>query len=335
MDITGNPSSQHAEGRASRAEIETARVTIGDACNVDPERIVFTSGATEAAAAALAGRNLRSSPIEHACVLAWTEPSLPVRSDGSVHVEEPEASTLQVANGETGIVQQLPQSLAVSDATQAFGKLPVGNAIHRADVAFVSSHKIGGPKGVGALIMREGAELCEVIKGGGQEFGRRSGTENVVGIAGFGAAVAAAIRDLADGIWERIESLRDLLEEALISSGQKIIFFGRDSVRLPNTSCFAAPGWKGETQVMRMDLEGFSVSAGAACSSGRVRPSGVLEALGADKVTAVSAIRISLGSGIEKDDVLRFADAWTAARQRHFDRRASAGNTYIGSGANL
>lgn len=153
-------------------------------------------------------------------------------------------------------------------------------------------------------------------------MGRRSGTENVIGIAGFGAAAEAAARDLADGVWDQIEKLRNILESALETAGNTTIFIGIDSTRLPNTSCFATPGWKGETQVMQMDLAGFAISAGSACSSGKVRASTVLRAMGYDEMTASSAIRVSLGPETIETDVLRFADAWLNKEQKHRARAA-------------
>jgi cysteine desulfurase len=160
------------------------------------------------------------------------------------------------------------------------------------------------------------------IKGGGQEMGRRSGTENVIGIAGFGAAAEAAARDVVSGRWQEVAVLRDLLEEALEASTKATIFVGKDADRLPNTSCILTPGWKGETQVMQMDLSGFAISAGSACSSGKVRASAVLRAMGYDETEAASAIRVSLGLDTKRDDVLRFADTWTAKLKKHEQRAA-------------
>ena len=156
-----------------------------------------------------------------------------------------------------------------------------------------------------------------MIRGGGQEMGRRSGTENVIGIAGFGAAAEAAARDLAEGRWEEVAQFRNILENALAAGTSETIFVGKDSERLPNTSCFATPGWKGETQVMQMDLAGFAISAGSACSSGKVRASKVLTAMGFADDVASSAIRVSLGLETMEDDVLRFAEAWLGKEKKH------------------
>jgi cysteine desulfurase len=183
-------------------------------------------------------------------------------------------------------------------------------------MVFLSAHKCGGPKGVGALIIPRGHELRAQIKGGGQEMGRRSGTENVIGIAGMGAAAAAAQADLAAGRWEQIAQFRNILETGIEAAEKNTIFVGKDLSRLPNTSCFVTPGWKGETQVMAMDLAGFAVSAGSACSSGKVKQSRVLRALGLDDAAAASALRVSLGLETTQDQVLRFVQAWTEKRAR-------------------
>ena len=310
MDQIGNPSSVHAEGRAAKAIVEKARGQIATAFGADGADIVFTSGATEAAALACAGRGLRGADIEHDAVAAWIQPDHLVRSDGRVEITEPETSVLQMANSETGIVQSLPKGLAVTDATQAFGKLPVAFNWLGADMALISAHKIGGPKGVGAVVLRRGLDLPAQIKGGGQEMGRRAGTENVVAIAGFGAAAERAAQDLANGVWQRVAEIRNILETALETRLKEIILIGRDVERLPNTSCLAVPGWKGETQVMQMDLSGFAVSAGSACSSGKVKASRVLRAMGYEDDVAACAIRLSLGPTTTESDVLEFADVW-------------------------
>ena len=189
-------------------------------------------------------------------------------------------------------------------------------------MAIVSAHKMGGPKGVGALILRSGLDINALQQGGGQEMGRRSGTENVIGIAGFGAAAEAAMRDVDVGVWGEVEKLRNILEKALEESEKDTIFVGKDANRLPNTSCFAFPGWKGETQVMQMDLAGFAISAGSACSSGKVKASRVLKAMGYDDQVAGSAIRVSLGPTTTEEEVLRFAEAWTKACRKHKARKA-------------
>lgn len=316
MDIVGNPSSVHAEGRAAKGLMERARGQIATALGAQAADIVFVSGSTEAAALALAGRGLHGAAIEHDAVRAWVTEDLAVGRDGLVTLDEPAASTLQLANSETGIVQDLPQGLAVSDWTQGFGKLPLAFDWSGVEMAFVSAHKLGGPKGIGALILKRGLDVSARIRGGGQEMGRRSGTENLIGIAGFGAAAEAATQDLENGIWRKVEELRNILEKALDHFARETIFVGKDGARLPNTSLMVTPGWKGETQVMQMDLAGFAVSAGSACSSGKVKASGVLRAMGYSEAEAACALRVSLGPTTTEAEVLAFAEAWGAAHDR-------------------
>lgn len=313
MELVGNPSSVHAEGRAARALLEKSRAKIASALGADGADIVFTSGATEAASLACAGRGLVCAGVEHDAVTAWCDAGLIVDAQGRVTVSDPTHSALQLANSETGLMQDLPQGLAVSDLTQAFGKVPVAFNWLGCDMGLVSAHKLGGPKGIGALVVKQGIEVPSQLKGGGQEMGRRAGTENLIGIAGFAAAAEAAARDLANGVWEGVAELRNILESQLSAAAKETISVGNGLTRLPNTLCLIAPGWKGETQVMAMDLAGFAVSAGSACSSGKVRASRVLTAMGFSEALAGQAIRVSIGPGVRQDDVLRFGDAWIAA----------------------
>lgn len=322
MEVVGNPSSVHAEGRAAKAVMERARGQIAAALGAEGADIVFTSGATEAAALACAGRGLLCAAVEHDAVAAWCDPSLPVDREGRVTVADPARSALQLANSETGILQDLPAGLAVSDLTQAFGKVPFAFNWLGVDMGLISAHKLGGPKGIGALVVRQGIEVPAQLKGGGQEMGRRAGTENLIGIAGFGAAAEAAARDLADGVWDEVAEIRNILESELSATAIGTISVGNGVPRLPNTLCLIAPGWKGETQVMAMDLAGFAISAGSACSSGKVRASRVLTAMGHDPALAGQAIRVSIGPGVTKDDVGRFAKAWTAAYAKARTRAA-------------
>ncbi|MFP7672847.1 cysteine desulfurase family protein [Marivita sp. S0852] len=322
MDVVGNPSSVHAEGRQAKGLVERARAQIATAFGAEGADIVFVSGATEAAALACAGRRLHGAAVEHDAVRAWIDPVLEVDAQGQVTVSDAAQSAVQLANSETGIVQDLPEGLAVVDATQAFGKMPVAFNWMGAQMALISAHKLGGPKGIGALVMKRGTDLAAQIKGGGQEMGRRSGTENVIGIAGFGAAAEAGQRDLEAGIWAEVEKLRNILDSSLEAQAKETIFVGKGAHRLPNTSCFATPGWKGETQVMQMDLAGFAISAGSACSSGKVKASAVLTAMGYDEATASSAIRVSLGPETTEDDIDRFAETWLAKRDKHRARAA-------------
>jgi cysteine desulfurase len=325
MDVVGNPSSVHAEGRAAKNVVEVARAQIAAALGAEGADIIFTSGATEAAALALEGRGIACAEIEHEAVSAWCETSLAVDHLGRVSVPDPARSTLQLANSETGVVQTLPEGLWMSDLTQAFGKVPFAFNWLGATCGIISAHKLGGPKGIGALIVKRGTDISARLKGGGQEMGRRAGTENLIGIAGFGAAAQASSADLSAGIWDDVGEIRNILKMALESLSESLYFPGWEKNGagphlLPNTLSVISAGWKGETQVMRMDLAGFAVSAGSACSSGKVRASRVLKAMGYDEDLAASALRISIGPNVTREDVLRFAEVWGAARSKALAR---------------
>jgi cysteine desulfurase len=329
MEVVGNPSSVHAEGRAAKALVEKARAQVAAAVGCLPDEVIFTSGATEAAS-----------------VLAQVPPECDVLVDPTAHdalwshvrmqnwrkrpLGPGHTLAMGLANSETGIITEPPAKLEgkwpcgdgaradwlLLDVTQAVGRIPFAFGWSRADMAVVSAHKFGGPKGVGALILRQGIDITPWVTGGGQEMGRRAGTENLIGIAGFGAAAEAAARDLAAGVWDEVAEIRNILESELSAAANETISVGNKLPRLPNTLCLIAPGWKGETQVMAMDLAGFAISAGSACSSGKVRSSRVLTAMGYDDALAGQAIRVSMGPGVTKDDVGRFAKAWTAAYGR-------------------
>ena len=322
MDVVGNPSSVHAEGRAAKALVEKARRQVAAAVGCKPAEVVFTSGATEAArllGGLPAGCDVLVDETAHDALWAQARMSTWVeRPDGPGHT-----LAMGLANSETGIITDPPAKLdgrwpfgharadwLLLDVSQAVGRIPFSFAWSGADFAILSAQKLGGPKGVGALVVREGVEISALAVGGGQEMGRRSGTENIIGIAGFGAAAEVSERDLAAGAWDRVANLRNILEKRIAESEKETIFVGKDANRLANTSCFITPGWKGETQVMVMDLAGFAVSAGSACSSGKVRASRVLQAMGYDATETASAIRVSLGPETTEEEVLRFAEAW-------------------------
>lgn len=319
MDVMGNPSSVHAEGRQAKAILERARTQIGTAFGASASDIVFTASATEAVALALMDRGLTCGDIEHDAVVVHCDPVADVTAEGQVSGD---ATVVQAANSETGVLQSISEGVFFTDAVQAAGKTGWAFEWSGAHCAALSAHKIGGPKGVGALLLRQGQDVTPLFGGGGQEMGRRSGTENVIGIAGFGAAAEAAQKDLADGVWETVAKLRNNLEDRLADVASDIIFFGKEAKRLPNTTCFAVPGWRGETQVMQMDLAGFAVSAGSACSSGKVKESRVLRAMGFDPTTAASAIRVSLGPTNTQAEVDAFADTWIK-QYRRFKQRAA------------
>ena len=317
MEVMGNPSSVHAEGRAARALVEQARAQVAAAVGCKPAEVVFTSGATEAAAVLgrLPVETVEVDPTAHDCLWSQRRAGQGTRAIGWGY-----------ANNETGVIAEPPERAAgeplMLDIVQAVGKVPFSFAWSGAEMAVVSAHKFGGPKGGGALILRDGVETLPVLTAGGQEMGRRAATENIVGIAGMGAAAEAAQRDLEAGVWEEVEELRNILDSALSSGRNNTISVGKGCLRLPNTLCVIAPGWKGETQVMAMDLAGFAISAGSACSSGKVRPSRVLLAMGYDEAQAAQAMRVSLGPGVTKDEVLRFADVWLAQYAKALNRAA-------------
>ena len=320
MEIVGNPSSVHTEGRAAKMAMERAREELAAALGAEGADVVFTSGTTEAAAMMLAGRRIHCAPVEHSAIKVWCQQDLAVDADGIVTVPDPANASLQIANNETGVIQDLPQGLGSSDLTQAFGKVPFAVNWLGVTAGFVSAHKLGGPKGIGALIVKRGTDVPALIRGGGQEGGRRGGTENLIGILGFAAAATAAQRELDAGLWDQVAVRRDALEERLLSAAPGAIIAGKGTKRLPNTTCLLTSDWKGETQVMQMDLAGFAISAGSACSSGKVRASGVLQAMGFDDKAAQSAIRISISPALGDDQVNRFADAWESAYRRWRER---------------
>ena len=334
MDVVGNPSSVHAEGRAAKAIVERARGQVAALVGIDRNEVVFTSGATEAADLACAGHQLTCADAEHDAVVAHQAFGLAVDGHGEVQPFDHVPGDLlgvQGANSETGVLQDnfrwaqvawAARARVLVDAVQLVGKVRTSLDVLGADYLMMSAHKIGGPKGVGALCLKLGIDRPARIRGGGQEQGRRSGTENVIGIAGFGAAAEAAQRDVEAGKWDRIEKLRNILESALADASNTTIFVGKEAPRLPNTSCFITPGWKGETQVMQMDLAGFAISAGSACSSGKVKASRVLMAMGYSEPEAASAVRVSLGLETTEDEVLRFAEAWTQKLKKHEARAA-------------
>ena len=333
MDLVGNPSSVHAEGRAAKGLVEKARRQVAAAVGCKPAEVVFTSGATEAArllAGMPAGHDVLVDETAHDALWAHVRMSnWPEHPAGPGHT-----LAMGLANSETGIVTAPPEKIdgqwpfgraradwLFIDVTQAVGRVPFSFAWSGADFAILSAHKLGGPKGVGALIVREGVDITALAPGGGQEMGRRSGTENLIGIAGFGAAAEAAMADLETGAWDRVAELRNILEKRIAESEKETIFVGKDANRLPNTSCFITPGWKGETQVMVMDLAGFAVSAGSACSSGKVKASRVLQAMGYDETQAASALRVSLGPTTTETEVLRFAEAWGRENEKRRSRQ--------------
>jgi cysteine desulfurase len=342
-EVAGNPSSVHAEGRQARRLVEDARAAVSAAVGARPQDVVFTSGGTEANALALtpglrrgAGEPLRRllvSAIEHTSVLSGgrflPEAIETIRVTGSglididylrrlLSVGQPALVSVMLANNETGALQPVGEvadivheagGLLHVDAIQALGKIPFDIKVMKADLVTLSAHKIGGPKGVGALVLAEDAQGLEpLLRGGGQELGRRAGTENVAGIAAFGAAVRAAMASL-EGDAARLRGLRDRLEAGLKQTPDMIVF-SEEVPRLPNTTLFTVPGLKAETAVIGFDLGGIAVSSGSACSSGKVQPSHVLEAMGVGKELAQGAVRLSLGWSTTETDIDLALQAW-------------------------
>lgn len=336
----GNPSSVHAFGRAARRIAEDARRQVAALLAVGPEAVVFTSGGTEANNLALRGcgrPRILASAVEHPSVLEAADAveSIPVNAEGLIDLDALRAMlnegdravvSVMLANNETGVIQPVAEVAAIAraagalfhcDAVQGAGRLPVEINALAADMVTLSAHKIGGPKGVGALIVGDAIQIRPLIRGGGQERGRRSGTENLPGIAGFGAAAALAETE-REGVG-RLATLRDRLEAGLLKTVPGARVIAGNVARLANTSCIALPGVSAETQVMALDLAGFAVSAGSACSSGKVKASHVLRAMGLGDEIAGCAIRISLGAGNDEDQV----DAFIAA-YGDFARRTGA-----------
>ena len=344
--LTGNPSSVHAEGRTARHLIEHAREDVAQLVGARPAGVIFTSSGTEANALALSPAietanekrprdRLFMSAIEHSSVRAGGRfpreaiEDIPVDADGRVKLaalaealgraSRPLVS-IMLANNETGVVQPVAEAAAIVhaaggllhvDAVQAAGRIPCDVAVLGADLVTLSAHKIGGAKGAGALV-RAGDDIHfpdPLIRGGGQERGLRAGTENVAGIAAFGAAAAAARRQLGDEAAQML-AMRSLLEEGLGAISPQAVIFGAGAERLPNTTLFALDGVNAETAIIALDLEAVAVSSGAACSSGKVQPSHVLDAMGVSASLLRGAVRGSLGWTTTQADVARFLGAW-------------------------
>lgn len=346
LATAGNPSSVHAEGRAARRLVERAREEVAALVGAGPADVVFTSSGTEANMLALTPAietaaekgprdRLLISAIEHASVRTGGRfphdavIEFPVDADGRVDLAALKDAvgrsarpvvSLMLANNETGVLQPVTDAAVIVhgaggllhvDAVQAVGRIPCDIHVLGADLLTLSAHKIGGPKGVGALVRaREDIHVADpLIRGGGQERGLRAGTENVAGIAAFGAAAAAARRQLAAEAG-RMLALRNSLETGLWAIAPQAVIFGASVERLPNTTLFAAPGMKAETAVIAFDLEGIAVSSGAACSSGKVQPSHVLAAMGISPALRRGAVRVSLGWDTSAADVEMFLNAW-------------------------
>jgi len=332
----GNPSSVHGFGRKARASVETAREAVAALCDAQAQDVIFTSGGTEANALALSGlakgmncTAVLASSAEHMSVLAHVaeENLIPVNPQGVIDLnaleqrlkaaKPPVLVALMLANNETGAVQPVAQAFELArkygallhcDAVQAAGKIKIDFDGLGVDTLSLSAHKHGGPKGIGALIVRRGLTLHSQMPGGGQERRRRAGTENVLGIAGYGAA-AAAVSKLLDAA-PRIRALRDQLEAVVKRECPTAQIYSAQVERLGNTSCVGLPGVSAETQLMRLDLAGVAVSSGSACSSGKIAPSHVLTAMDVGAAEAKCAIRVSLGWNTTESEITQFIEAW-------------------------
>jgi len=335
----GNPSSVHRWGRAARQTVEAARESVAALLGgIDPTGVVFVSGGTEANHLALLGarrERVLISAVEHDSVRhAVPEPeTIPVDRDSIVRLDaldtllaadsRPALVSVMLANNETGVIQPVAEIAAIArgygalfhcDAVQVAGKIPFDAGVIGADLVTLSAHKLGGPPGIGALVVTDRLDLVPLFRGGGQERGRRAGTENLPGIAGFAAAAAAAAAEIA--VYDRVRALRDGLESAIAAVASDAVVLGASAPRLPNTTAIAMPGVAAETQVIALDLDGVMVGAGAACSSGKVGPSHVLAAMGVGSDLAASTIRVSLGWGSTEADIDHFLRAWTALYRR-------------------
>ena len=347
LALTGNPSSVHGPGREARKILEDARYKVASLVGAVPSDVIFTSGGTEANNLALRGtgnRRLVVSAVEHPSVLNCGGEVVPVDGDGIVDFERldimlhaddgPTLVSVMLANNETGVIQPVKEiaeiahrhgALVHCDAIQAAGKIAVDIRGLGVDMLSLSGHKIGGPSGVGALVVsglesRRDLVVKAIGFGGGHERGMRAGTENLPGIAGFGAAAHVARASLGD--MDRIERLRNKLEAAVRVIESDVVIFGEGVARLCNTSCLTMPGTESSTQLMSLDLAGVAVSAGSACSSGKVKASAVLQAMQVDPDVALSAIRVSLGWSSDEGDVDAFVAAWTDL----YDRQQNMSN---------
>ncbi len=347
MASVGNPSSVHSHGRQAKKVLEQARRDVAGLVNVSPEAVTFTSGGTEANNIILQGSGrgrVLISAVEHPSVRDACPDAeiIPVNHAGEVDLDvlktmlaadgTPALVSVMAANNETGVIQPVRDIAALAhdhgalvhcDAVQAAGKFRIDASEMGADFLVLSSHKIGGLAGTGSIINLANLPLEPLMRGGGQEKKVRSGTENLAGIAGFGAASAAVV-DHGDGEAEGMERMRNRMEVEVAARVPSVLVVGAGADRLANTSCLILPDMISETQVMALDLEGVSVSAGSACSSGKVSVSPVLDAMGYEEIEASSAIRVSFGWANAETDVERFVDAFITMYERARDNQNAA-----------
>ena len=345
LDFPGNASAIHKAGREARRRIEESRQKIAAALHIGArDVIVFTSGATEANNLALKGAGMERvivSAAEHPSVLEVdvAKEILPVNADGIIDVaaldKMLEGNTRQtlisvmLANNETGVIQPIEEIVAVArkrgalvhtDAVQAFGKIPLDVQKLGADFYTLSAHNMGGPQGMGCLVIANCAPVTAQTKGGNQEKNMRAGTENLAGICAFGAA--AEMADVA--AFQKLAALRDKIEAALLAAAPMVKIYGQNAPRLANTSMFSLAGASSETQLIALDLAGICVSNGSACSSGTVKPSHVLKAMGATDAEATASLRVSLGWNTTEKEVDYFIAKWVEMFERVKSRLAPA-----------
>ena len=324
LELIGNASSIHAEGRDARNIIERSRDSVMDILGLDEGTIIFTSGASESAALFLHDKKMECSAIEHDCVKKWCNVSIPVLRNGLVSLTSSKNNiAMQIANSETGILQEVPRGIGCTDAVQAVGKVDCSFGEMRPQSLFLASHKVCGPKGVGVLFVKDENLIEPTVLGGNQEFGLRAGTENFVLIAAFVEALNYSLNLVEKGVWQEIEILRNMLENEIKEISKTTIIVGEKEKRLPNTSCIITPGWKGESQVIAMDLEGFSVSSGTACSSGKMSEVSLLKEMKYSEDLANCSIRVSLGPNTKKSDIEAFIFSWKQLYSRHKKNRES------------
>lgn len=338
MAETGNASSIHTHGQKARGRVEKAREQVASLINVKPEQVIFTSGATESNNTVLcpyAQKRALISAIEHLAVLQPLPQAekIPVTKNGTVDLdafekmlgtgELPAIISVMLVNSETGVIQPVKEIAAMararnvlvhSDAVQALGRIPLDFHELGLDYMSLSAHKMGGPQGVGALVIRDGVPFEKFMKGGTQERLMRAGTVNVAGIAGFGLAAEIAEHDLKE--YARITSLRDSMEDRMKAIEPSIIICGSQAPRVGNTSSLSLPGVSAQTQMMSLDLAGIAVSSGSACSSGSFKPSHVLQAMGFTEEESKTALRISLGWATTPDEIDHFVEAWSTMVQK-------------------
>jgi cysteine desulfurase len=313
-----NPSSFHSEGRKAKMAVEKARDKIAEILGLKSRfNIIFTSGATESAAIILHSKRLKCASIEHDCVKVWSTETLSVSENGKVKINDPLNSTLQLANSETGVIQEIPDGIYFTDAVQAFGKCFIDFSSFDFEFSTISSHKIGGPKGVSIIIAKNINDLNAIIKGGGQEFGKRSGTENLMNIEGFTASVEDKLLEFNSGKCDEIKSKRDYLEEMILNESKNTKVVAKNSERLPNTSFFITPGWKNDHQVAALDLEGFAISSGMACSSGKKNKQSFLTSMGYSESESKCAIRVSIGGTTTRTELEKFVSVWSSFQKKN------------------